>query len=169
MIEKLLDFLLADPIKFVLASSVLGVFYIFKTYDARIDSIFKKYSSRMDIITNDIRDNSNKLRDEINVIKHDMMKDFFHVKDDIKQIEREVNYLLEKFHSEITQLQTILKSSDIKTRLEAYEKELKLMSDSYGKVIWIKEEIEKRKQQDEIHYKMFLAIADNIKKLAARK
>jgi archaellum component FlaC len=165
MLDKLFDLLLNDPIKFSLATLTLGLFYLFKKYDSRIDKSLDLHANRMLDLTKHI----DKTGKEIREVKNEFSSDTKDLKQSIHLLKSEIQKTKEELHQEITRVVELTNSKSFASRLAFYDEQLEKLKDNFGKVILLENDIEKCKAQDEIQYKMFLKVADRLNELKAKK
>jgi uncharacterized small protein (DUF1192 family) len=165
MLDKLFDLLLNDPIKFSLATLTLGLFYLFKKYDSRIDKSLDLHTNRMLDLTKNIESISTKIKG----VKDEFSSDTKDLKQSIGLLKSEIEKTKEELRQEINRIVELTNSKSFASRLAFYDEQLEKLKDNFGKVILLENDIEKCKAQDEIQYKMFLKVADRLNELKAKK
>lgn len=165
MLDKLFELLINDPIKFSLATLTLGLFYLFKKYDSRIDKSLDTHSHRMLDIGRVIESIGKKIKENKDEIKSDSSA----LKQSIESLKQEIEKTKEELHQEIERLIQLTNSESFAQRLAFYDTQLAKLKDDFGRVILLENDIEKCKHQDELQYKMFLKVAEKINEIKAKK
>lgn len=165
MIESGINILLEDPLRFALGASVFGLYFLFKKYDKSVDRTISAFKMDARGYSKDIKDFMDETKIELKEVRAGMYADNKEFKDNIRKLKDEIVFLSEKINIEITALRKVYSADQFAKKLAEYDNEIEKLKKDYGKVILLESELAKAKDQDEIHYKMFMKIAEKLSKL----
>lgn len=131
----------------------------------RVDKIFDKYQVKIDKNSDDLRafmvDSANQIRsvrDELKTEMHKLIYSIEKQKEEIKTMEISIT-------KDIERLKLIVDEVGFSKKISLYERKVDELNAFYKKVHELEVEVASCRKQDELHYKMFMGIAERLRDL----
>lgn len=157
--DHLLTILVNDPVKYALAILTLGIYFLFKSYDKRVDEAFQNhrdelkdsalgFTVKLDSHKKDFEKFMEKTTKDIEIMKNDWVKNSNTLKEDLMLLKTEIKLMSDRVNIEIKALKTLYLPEMFTEKLAEYDEKLSKLNENYGKVILIEDKIKNQRELD---------------------